>query len=96
MKLSISGWSTLKSPMLAPLLVPPCFTASVAVSNTVMKDIGPDEMPFVEPTTSPFGLSLEKLNPVPPPDLCIIAAFFTASKIDSMESSIGRTKHAES
>ena len=90
----ISGWSILRIPMFAPLLVPPCLTASVAVSKTVMKDTGPEEMPFVDPTTSPFGLRREKLNPVPPPDLWIIAALLTASNIDSIESSTGMTKHA--
>jgi hypothetical protein len=59
-----------------------------------MKEIGPEDMPFVEPTISPFGLSLEKLKPVPPPDLWIMAVCFTASKIDSMESFTGRTKQA--
>src|SRR5208283_672555 len=92
----ISGWSIRRMPILAPLLVPPCFTASVALSNTVMNDMGPEDIPLVEPTTSPLGLSLEKLKPVPPPDLWIIAANLTASNIDSMESPTGRTKHAES
>ena len=96
MKSRISGWSTLSIPIFAPLLVPPCFTASVAVSKTVIKDIGPEDIPFVEPTTSPLGLNLEKPKPVPPPDLCIIAAYLTASNMDSIESSTGSTKHAES
>ena len=69
MKLSISGWSMRRMPIFAPRLVPPCLTASVAVSKTVIKDIGPDDMPFVDPTISPPGLRFEKLNPVPPPDL---------------------------
>src|SRR3990170_7560034 len=93
-KEKISGWSILRIPILAPLLVPRCFTACVAVSKTVMKDTGPEEMPFVEPTTSPFGLRREKLKPVPPPDLWLMAAFLTASNIDSIESSTGITKHA--
>jgi hypothetical protein len=40
--------------------------------------------------------SLEKEKPVPPPLLWIRAVFFTVSKIDSIESSTGRTKQAES
>ena len=95
-KSRISGWSTLSIPIFAPLLVPPCFIASVAESKTVINEMGPDEIPFVEPTISPFGLRFENEKPVPPPDLCIIAAFFTASKIDSIESSTGRTKQADS
>src|SRR3990167_2750792 len=83
-------------PMFAPLLVPPCLIASVAESKTVMNEIGPEDIPLVEPTISPFGLKCENEKPVPPPDLCIKAAFFTASKIDSIESSTGRTKHADS
>ncbi|KWT93238.1 hypothetical protein ASN18_0321 [Candidatus Magnetominusculus xianensis] len=68
-KSMMSGWSTLRMAMLAPRRVPPCLTASVAVSKTAIKDTGPLDMPFVEPTTSPFGRSDEKLKPVPPPDL---------------------------
>ncbi len=82
--------------MLAPLLVPPCFIASVAPSNTVIKEMGPEDMPEVEPTMSPEGLNLEKEKPVPPPDLCIRAVCFTASKMLSIESSMGSTKQAES
>ncbi len=94
MKFRMSGWSTRRIPIFAPRRVPPCFTASVAVSKTVMNDTGPEEIPLVEPTISPPGLRLEKLKPVPPPDLCMIAVCLTASKIDSMESSTGSTKQA--
>jgi hypothetical protein len=69
---------------------------SVAASNTVMNEIGPDEMPLVDLTTSCFGRSREKENPVPPPLLWMSAVFLTASKIDSIESSTGSTKHADS
>ena len=51
----------------APLLFPPCLTASVATSNTRMNDRGPEATPPVDITLSPEGLSLEKENPVPPP-----------------------------
>src|SRR4030042_6945619 len=81
--------------MFAPLRVPPCLTAWVAALNTCRKDTGPLEPPPVERTTLFFGLRREKLKPVPPPDLCIMAVFFIASKIDSIESSTGRTKHAD-
>ena len=95
-KLMISGWSTRRIPIFAPRLVPPCFMASVAESNTVINEIGPDDMPDVEPTISPDGLSFEKENPVPPPDLWMSAVCFTASNMLSIESSTGSTKHAES
>ncbi len=80
--------------MFAPLRVPPCFTASVAALKTFIKLTGPLATPPVDLTVDPFALSLEKLNPVPPPLLCISAAFFIDSNIPSMVSSIGRTKHA--
>ena len=35
-----------------------------------------------------------KLNPVPPPDLWMMAAYLMASKMRSMSSGTGRTKHA--
>ncbi len=95
MNSSISGWSTLRIPMFAPRLVPPCFTASVAWLKTFIKEMGPEATPPVVRTTSFLGLNLEKEKPVPPPDLCMIAACFTDSKIPSIESSIGSTKHAD-
>src|SRR3989338_3424163 len=57
MKFIMSGWSTRSIPMFAPLLVPPCLMASVALSKTVMKDMGPEDMPDVEPPMSPEGRS---------------------------------------
>ncbi|MPN53234.1 hypothetical protein SDC9_200898 [bioreactor metagenome] len=92
---NISGWSILSMPILAPLRTPPCFTASVAALNTFMKLIGPDATPPVELTEEPLLLSLLKLNPVPPPLLCIIAEYFIASNIPSIESSMGSTKQAD-
>ena len=68
-KSKISGWSTLKIPIFAPRLVPPCLTASVAALNTSINETGPDETPIVERTTLFLGLNFEKENPVPPPDL---------------------------
>ncbi len=81
---------------MAPRLVPPCLIVSVAASKTVMNDMGPDEMPFVDLTTSFFGLRREKEKPVPPPLLWMRAVYLTASNIDSIESSTGMTKQAES
>ncbi len=96
MKSRMSGWSTERMPMFAPRRVPPCFTVSVAASNTVMNEMGPDETPLVDFTTSFFGRMREKEKPVPPPDLWMSAACFTDSKISSMESPTGSTKQAES
>ena len=80
--------------MLAPRLVPPCLTASVAALKTSMNDTGPEETPIVDLTTLLRGLSFENENPVPPPDLWIKAVFLTVSKIPSKESSTGNTKQA--
>ncbi|MBA7591545.1 hypothetical protein ES708_33704 [subsurface metagenome] len=68
---------------------------SVAVSKARIKETGPLAIPPVEPTLSFSGLSRENENPVPPPLLWMRAVFFTASNIDSIESSIGRTKQAD-
>ncbi len=80
--------------MLAPRRVPPCLTASVAASMTLRKDRGPEATPCVLWTKLPAGRSWLKSNPVPPPSLWTSAAFFTVSKMETMESSKGRTKQA--
>jgi hypothetical protein len=77
--------------MFAPRRVPPCFTASVAPLNTRRKDTGPEARPPVEFTRSSFGRSREKAKPVPPPDLWMMAAALTESKISSIESPTGST-----
>ena len=61
-----------------------------------MNETGPLATPIVERTRSFAGRRREKANPVPPPDLWIIAVFLMAWKMPSMESSTGSTKHAES
>ncbi len=81
--------------MFAPLLVPPCFMASVAALNTFMNETGPLETPMVERTTSSFGLILEKEKPVPPPLLCMRAASLRVPNMLSMVSSMGSTKQAD-
>ncbi len=96
MNCMISGWFTLRMAILAPRRIPPCLMTSVATSNARMKETGPLATPPVEPTRSLSGRSREKENPVPPPLLCIRAVYLTASKMDSMESSMGSTKQAES
>ncbi len=82
--------------MFAPLRVPPCLTVSVEMSYTFMNETGPLETPAVDITVSFAGRMLENENPVPPPLLCIIAVCFKVSKILSIESSMGKTKHAAS
>ena len=82
-------------PMLAPRRVPPCLMVSVAMSNTRMNDTGPLATPMVDLTRSFLGRRRLKAKPVPPPDLWMIAARFTASKISSIESPMGSTKQPE-
>ena len=65
----MSGWSTLKMPIFAPRLVPPCLTASVAALNTSINETGPEDTPIVDLTTLFFALKRENEKPVPPPDL---------------------------
>ena len=78
-------------PILAPRRVPPCFTASVALLKTFRNDTGPDARPPVDATRSSFGRRRENAKPVPPPDLWMIAAALTESKISSIESPTGST-----
>ncbi len=87
----MSGWSTRRMPMFAPRRVPPCLTASVALLKTRRNEMGPEARPPVDATMSSFGRRREKAKPVPPPDLWMIAAAFTESKISSIESPTGRT-----
>jgi hypothetical protein len=54
--------------MLAPRRLPPWRTFSVAQSKMRMKETGPEAMPPVEATKSPWGRKREKAKPVPPPD----------------------------
>ena len=61
-----------------------------------MKATGPVDLPLEVPIISSLGLSLEKEKPVPPPILWIIAISRIVFRIDSISSSTGRTKHAES
>ena len=96
MKWSMSGWSTRRMPMLAPRRVPPCLIASVAESNTVMKETGPLATPIVLRTRSFAGRRREKAKPVPPPDLWMTAVSRIALKMPSIESGTGSTKQAES
>ncbi len=96
MNSSMSGWSTARMPMLAPRRVPPCLIASVAASNTLRNETGPDATPIVERTRSPRGRRREKAKPVPPPDWWMTAVSLIASKMPSMLSGTGSTKQAES
>ena len=63
----MSGWSTRRTAMFAPRLIPPCLITSVAVLKTRMNETGPDALPPVVATRSSRGRRRENENPVPPP-----------------------------
>jgi len=91
---AMSGWLEYIIPMFAPLLFPPCLITSVVLLNISINERGPDAVPFVFLTVSPFGLILLKLKPVPPP-LCWIKAMVSIPlNMLFSESSMGITKHA--
>jgi hypothetical protein len=94
MNSSMSGGSTLSTPMLAPRRLPPCRICSVAQSKMRMKETGPEAIPPVEATRSLFGRRRERENPVPPPDYWMSAASFSDSKMSAKLSSTGSTKQA--
>ena len=60
-----------------------------------MNDTGPLAMPPVLATRSPAGRRRLNANPVPPPLWWISAVSFSVSKMPSIESSTGSTKHAD-
>ena len=93
---SMSGCEQSSTAMLAPRRRPPCLTTSVAASKMRMKETGPLATPRVVRTRSPLRRRREKENPVPPPAWWIRAISCSAVKIESSESSIGRTKQPES
>ena len=96
MNARMSGCQTFRIPMFAPRRRPPCLITSVAALKTRMNEIGPEATPSVDCTGEPSGRICEKLYPVPPPVLWMIAPYFMLSKIPSIESGTGRVKQAES
>ena len=62
--------------------------------KTRIKETGPLATPLVVETTASLGRRWLKEKPVPPPLWWIRAVSLTASKMDSKESSTGRTKQA--
>ena len=76
--------------------MPPCWTVSVALSKSPIKDTGPEARPLVLLTFAPSLRSFEKLKPVPPPLLCISICLRRASQMPSIESSTPMTKQAAS
>ena len=65
-------------------------------SYALMKLIAPLDVPWLLLTVAPAGLRCPKVNPVPPPVLCIRAASLRVPNMLSIVSSMGSTKHAAS
>ena len=93
----MSGWSQREDRHVGAAAPPALLDdVSVAASKTRMNETGPDATPPVERTTSlPRPQPLNE-KPVPPPDWWMSAMSFRASKISTIESSTGSTKHAAS
>ena len=91
----ISGWCTFITAMLAPSLFPPCVTRVETDESSLRAAIGPHAFPWVVLILAPFGLNLDKANPVPPPNFCTIAASWAVFMMCSILSSRGKTKHAD-
>ena len=70
-----------------------CIAVATPSSMSQLKESRFDVLSFVA-AGEELPVKLEKEKPVPPPLLCMRAAFLRVSKMLSMESSIGRTKQA--
>src|SRR5579883_2125879 len=95
MKSSMSGWSTLRITILAARRVlPPDLMVPAEASAPRMKLTGPDAVP------PPASCSLEprmreRLTPEPDPPLKIVPSSTYQLRMESIESSTERMKHAE-
>src|SRR6059058_3424242 len=92
---STSGWSTSSTTIFAARRVlPPDLIVPADASAPRMNDTGPDAKPPFE-SCSFEERSLERLTPEPEPPRKMIPSRRIQSRIDSIESSIERMKHAE-
>jgi len=67
------------------------------VFQVSMKETGPEALPPMPPLISePFSRRWPKLPPTPPPNLLMMLASRTESKIPSMLSGMSSTKQAKS
>src|SRR5919197_949507 len=95
MKSRMSGWSTSSTTILAARRVfPPDLIVPADASAPRMKDTGPLAYPPLE-SCSFDERSFERLTPDPEPPRKMIPSRRIQSRIDSIESSIERMKHAE-
>ena len=88
MKASMSGWSHLSVAIMAPRRAPADMMVRHMASHTSMKLTGPDASAPMLLTRAPFGRSVEKSWPMPPPCCMVSAASLTFSKIEPRSSSM--------
>src|SRR5437879_8061779 len=94
MKSSMSGWLTLRMTILAARRVlPPDLIVPADASAPRMNETGPEAKPPFE-SCSFEERSLERLAPEPEPPRKMTPSRRIQSRIDSIESSIERIKHA--
>src|SRR3954466_5542859 len=95
MKLSISGWSTLRMTILAARRVlPPDLITPAKASKPFMKLSGPEAVPPPESVSLELR-SGERFEPVPEPHLNSMPSVFASVRIESSESCTELMKHAE-
>src|SRR6185295_1038423 len=95
MNSSTSGWSTLRTTILAARRVlPPDLIEPAMLSAPRMKESGPLAWPPAE-SCSVLDRIEERLMPEPEPPLKIIPSVLHQSRIDSIVSSTERMKQAE-
>src|SRR5215469_9755198 len=94
MNSSMSGWSTSRMTILAARRVaPPDLIVPADASAPRMKLTGPDAVPPLD-SSSWLDRMRERLTPAPAPPLKIRPSSLYQSRIDSIESSTERMKHA--
>src|SRR5687767_8016898 len=95
MKCWMSGWSTSSTTILAARRVlPPDLIVPAHASAPRMNDTGPEARPPLDSCSLDERI-LERLMPEPEPPRKIIPSFVFQERIDSIESSTERMKHAE-
>src|SRR3989338_9360751 len=95
MNSAMSGWSALSITIFAARLVfPPDLITPAKASKPLMNDTGPEARP-PEERVSFDDLILERLLPVPEPNLKSIPSVTARFRIERMLSSTAFMKHAE-
>ena len=95
MNSSISGWSTSRTTILAARRVaPPDLMVPAEASAPRMKETGPDAVP-PEDSSSLLDRMRERFRPAPEPPLKMKPSSLYQLRIESIESSTLRMKHAE-